>query len=288
MLATNREDLVMMGISAFVSPPTLLRSPYRPDTEGVSQILVGMSGVVYNARVGDPAYGWAGDHVEPGLSVGHPDPDVDHAVHYLACVGNEAVITSGLAAGARGIVTGEHARLLVDFAPDVLDQVCIGDQLVVKTYGRGLHLPDCPNVLVKKAGPNLLEAWGLALGDDGRLHVPVVATIPAHIMGSGAELTPEFVDQDLMTGDRAALAELGIDNLKLGDLVAVMDVDHRYGRGYKPGGVTIGLIMHGDSTMTGHGPGCQDLLVCADGEIKPVIDPSANIAKLLNIRTPAT
>ena len=262
----------------------MLRSVYRPNTEGASQILVGMSGVVYNVRVGDPAYGWAGDHVEPGLSVAHPDSDVDHALHYLACVGNEAVITSGLAAGARGIVTGEHARLLVDFAPDVLDQVCIGDQLVVKTHGRGLRLTDCPDVLVKKAGPNLLEAWGLALGNDGRLHVPVVATIPAHIMGSGAELTPEFVDQDLMTGDRAALAELGIDDLKLGDLVAVMDVDHRYGRGYKPGGVAIGLIMHGDSTMTGHGPGCQDLLVCAAGEIKPVIDPSANIAKLLNIR----
>ena len=114
--------------------------------------------------------------------------------------------------------------------------------------------------------------------------MPVVATIPAHIMGSGAELTPEFVDQDLMTGDRAALAELGIDQLRLGDLVAVMDTDHRFGRGFKSGGVTIGLIMHGDSVMTGHGPGCQDLLVCAHGEIEPVIDPDANIANLLGIR----
>ena len=103
-------------------------------------------------------------------------------------------------------------------------------------------------------------------------------------MGSGAELTPEFVDQDLMTGDRAALAELGIDQLRLGDLVAVTDTDHRYGRGYKPGGVTIGLIMHGDSNWTGHGPGCQDMLVCANGDIELVIDPGANIAKLLDIR----
>ena len=30
--------------------------------------------------------------------------------------------------------------------------------------------------------------------------------------------------------------------------------------------------MHGDSVMTGHGPGCQDLLVCADGVIEPVLD----------------
>lgn len=104
------------------------------------------------------------------------------------------------------------------------------------------------------------------------------------MLGSGAELTPEFVDQDLMTGDRDALAEHGIDQLKLGDLVAVMDTDHRYGRGYRAGGVTIGLIMHGDSVMTGHGPGCQDMIVCADGVIEPVIDPGANLVALLGIR----
>jgi hypothetical protein len=146
-----------------------------------------------------------------------------------------------------------------------------------------MKLLDAPGVLVKKAGPNLIENWGLQI-KNGRLQVPVVAAIPAHIMGSGAELTPEFVDQDLMTGDRAALAEHGIDHLRLGDLVAVMDTDHRYGRGYKPGGVTIGLIMHGDSIMTGHGPGCQDMLVCANGEIEPVIDKAANLARILGIR----
>ena len=127
----------------------------------------------------------------------------------------------------------------------------VGDRIVIKTAGRGMKLLDFPGVLVKKAGPNLVESWGLRKSATGKLQVPVVATIPAHIMGSGAELTPEFVDQDLMTGDRAALAEHGIDNLKLGDLVAVMDTDHRYGRGYRAGGVTIGLIMHGDSVMTG-------------------------------------
>jgi hypothetical protein len=147
-----------------------------------------------------------------------------------------------------------------------------------------MKLLDFPTVQVKKAGPNLIQKWGMTVSPEGKLRVPVVATIPAHIMGSGAELTPEFVDQDLMTGDREALAELGIDNLKLGDLVAVMDTDHRYGRGYKPGGVTIGVIMHGDSVMTGHGPGCQDLLVAAGGEIEPVIDPNANLVNILGMK----
>lgn len=283
-IRTNRDDLVVMAVSAYVAAPTLDRSPYRPNTEGTGTVLIGMAGIVYNARVGDPAYGWAGDHVEPGVSVAHPDAGVDHAMHYLTCIGNAAFVAGGPATGAQGIVTGEHARLLVDFAPEVLEQLSVGDRIVIKTVGRGLRLLDFPGVLVKKAGPNLIDAWGLRAGADGRLQVPVVATIPAHIMGSGAELTPEFVDQDLMTGDRAALAEHGIDQLRLGDLVAVLDTDHRYGRGYKPGGVSIGLIMHGDSVMTGHGPGCQDMLVCAHGEIEPVIEPDANIANLLGIR----
>lgn len=284
MLRTNVDDLVVMAVTGQVSAPTLARSPYRPDTEGTGTVLIGMAGIVYNARVGDPAYGWSGDHVEPGVSIAHPDYDIDHAMHYLACVGNEVVVVDGLAAGARGIVTGEHARLLVDFPPDVLELLAVGDKVLLKTHGRGMRLLDFPGVLVKKAGPNLIQNWGLRRGDDGRLQVPVAARIPAHIMGSGAELTPEFVDQDLMTGDRAALAELGIDRLRLGDLVAVMDTDHRYGRGFQRGGVTIGLIMHGDSVMTGHGPGCQDLLACAGGEIEPVIDSAANIAHILDIR----
>jgi hypothetical protein len=247
-------------------------------------VLIGMSGIVYNARVGDPAYGWTGDHVEPGLSLAHPDFDIDHALHYLACIGNEAVVVGGSANGAKGVVTGEHARLLVDYEPDVLEQLAVGDKIVIKTHGRGMKLLDHPGVLVKKAGPNLVEKWGLSTSPEGKLRVPVVAKLPCHIMGSGAELTPEYVDQDLMTGDRKALAEYGADNLRLGDIVAVMDGDHRYGRGYKPGAVAIGIIMHGDSVMTGHGPGCQDLLACAYGEIEPVIDPNANLANILGIR----
>jgi hypothetical protein len=284
MIRTNRADLVKLAISGYVSPPGLPRSFHRPSVDGVSTVLIGMAGIVYNARVGDSAYGWAGDHVEPGISLSHPDSDVDHAMHYLTCVGNEAVVVNGLAAGAKGIVTGEHARLLIDFDEDALEKLCVGDKIVIKTHGRGMRLLDCPGVLVKKAGPNLVEKWGLELSPEGRLRVPVVAVIPSELMGSGSELTPEFVDQDLMSGDRELLTELGIDELRLGDLVAVMDRDHRYGRGYKPGGVTIGLIMHGDSVMGGHGPGCQDILVCAHGEIEPVIDANANIAQLFGIR----
>ena len=47
------DDLVVMAVTGQVSAPTLTRSPYRPNTEGTGTVLIGMSGIVYNARVGD-------------------------------------------------------------------------------------------------------------------------------------------------------------------------------------------------------------------------------------------
>ena len=89
--------------------------------DGVGVHLPGMYGITYSARVGDRAFGWAGDHVEPGVSIANSDEQADYALHYLTCIGNEAEVVTGLARGANGIVTGEHARLLVDFPPEALE-----------------------------------------------------------------------------------------------------------------------------------------------------------------------
>jgi hypothetical protein len=106
-------------------------------------------------------------------------------------------------------------------------------------------------------------------------------------MGSGAELMADYVDQDFMTGDRAQMTELGLDRLRLGDVVVVRDQDHTWGRGYHPGAVTIGLIIHGDSAWTGHGPGVLDLLSCRTPAITTTTSRDANIALGLGLRTRA-
>lgn len=283
MIRTNKDELVTLGITATVAHPKL-NAVTGVTSEGIPEISIGMAGIVYNVRVGDPAFGYQGDHIEPALSIAHPNMEVDYALHYLMCVGNDARVVSGFAKGEKGIVTGEHARIMVDVDPEAMKKMKIGDKVLVKAQGRGLKLLDHPGILVKKSSPRLIEKWGLTDLGNGRLQVPVTKIMPSSILGSGAELEPEFVDQDMMTGDREYLAETGFDQLRLGDLVAVMDTNHMYHRGYCPGGVTIGLIMHGDSLKTGHGPGVQDMLVCAHGEIEPVIDPNANIAKIFNIR----
>lgn len=281
-LATNAAQLVEMAVIGYVSQP-MLRG-YIPSAAGQARMLPGMAGMVYGARVGDAAFGWAADHLEPGASISHPNLDADYAMHYLTCMGNKAVVTSGLAKGAEGIITGEHARLLVDFEPDVAELIAVGDAIQIRTIGQGLQLTDYPHIMLKKCSPALIDGIPIEVVDDRKIRVPVTMELPIQIMGSGAELNPDFVDQDLMSGDRELMAELGIDQMRLGDLVVIPNADHRFGRGYKPGAVTIGLCIHGDSIMTGHGPGILTLMTCDEPCIEWVIDPSANIANYLKIR----
>ncbi|MDE3003746.1 MAG: DUF4438 domain-containing protein [Gemmatimonadota bacterium] len=282
-LRWNVDDLVEMAVTGQISQPAMRRGGYTPWPDGVGVMLPGMYGITYSARVGDRAFGWAGDHVEPGLSIAHKDERADFALHYLTCIGNEAEVVTGHAKGAKGIVTGEHARILVDFEPDALEDMTIGDTIQIRTVGRGIRLEDYPEIEFKKTSPTLAHALGLRT-QGGKIHCPVAMELPPRIMGSGAELNAEFVDQDLMSGDRALMAELGIDQMRLGDLIGIRNVDHRFGRSYRAGWVAICICIHGDSVMTGHGPGIMTLMTGPADRLTFAIDSSANIAHTLGIR----
>lgn len=283
-MRTNAEHLVELAVYGEVWPPTGTYNQYKATSEGKSTVTLGMAGICYTARVGDPAFGWEADHLEPGASIRNRLDGPEHALHYLACIGNEAVVTSGLATGATGTVTGEHAHIMVDFEPEARDRLAIGDRIQIRAYGTGLRLLDHPDVRLHKCSPRLLDALRLETRPDGTLAVPVVAEIPSHLMGSGAELMADYVDQDFMTNDRAEIAAHGLDRLRLGDVVIVRDQDHSWGRGYYQGAVTIGLIIHGDSAWTGHGPGVLDLLTSRGPGIVAVSDPDANIAWRMGLR----
>ena len=282
-LKTNENSLVEMAVSGAITTPSVRPGQYIPHPDGRATILPGMFGITYNVRCGDRAFGWAGDHVEPGVSI---DDDANsgrhHALHYMNCIGNEAMVTSGMAAGERGIVVGEHARILVQFSPEAHEVMAPGDRIQVMTKGQGLALTDYPGVALKKMSPRLFHAMGIT-ETAGRLHVNVAMELPVRIMGSGAELNSEYVDQDLMSGDRALMAELGIDQMRLGDLVAIRHADHHWGRSYREDAVSICLCIHGDSIMTGHGPGILTLMTARAGNIDFPVDPSATLATLLDL-----
>ena len=283
MLRTNRDRLVEVAVSGEVWPPALAPLPYRVDADGRAMLLPGTAGIIYNARVGQSAYHWVGDHVEPCVSIRNREIGAEQALHYLTCMGNQAVVTSGRAAGARGVVTGEHAHLMVDFPDDALPELCIGDQVQIRALGTGLELLDYPGIALRKVSPALLDRLRIRELGDGRIEVPVAAIIPPYLMGSGMELGADYVDQDIMTNDEAVVRELGLDRLRVGDLVAVLDHDHTANRGYRRGAVVIGLVNHANSSYLGHGPGCMALLACRDPLIAPVVREGSNLADYLEI-----
>jgi hypothetical protein len=282
-IKTNENKLIKMSIGGYVTQPSFKNPGYIPNNDGQSVIFPGMFGVVNNVKVGDRAFGWAGDHIEPGVSIDSEQINEHFALHYLVCTGNKAIIRSGGAKGKVGIVTGEHARNLIHFDNKTLEQICVGDQIDILAHGRGLKLLDFPEIEIKKIDPNLLKSMKLKIINK-KLIVDVVIELPIKIMGSGAELNSEYVDQDLMSGDRELMKKLKIDQMKLGDLIVINHADHKWGRSFKKNHVSIAICIHGDSVMTGHGPGIMTIMTGNKKYLGWNISKNANLKKILKIK----
>jgi len=282
-LKTNEKNLIKMSIGGYVTQPSFKNPGYIPNNDGNSVILPGMYGVVNNVKVGDKAFGWKGDHIEPGVSIDSENINEHFALHYLVCTGNKAIVRSGEAKGKTGIVTGEHARNLIHFEQNILEKICVGDQIDIITHGRGLKLLDFPEIEIKKIDPNLLKSMNFKV-ENKKLIVDVAIELPIKIMGSGAELNSEYVDQDLMSGDRSLMKKLKIDQMKLGDLIVINHADHRWGRSYKKDHVSIALCIHGDSVMTGHGPGIMTIMTGTKKNLDWRINKKANLKNILKIK----
>jgi Domain of unknown function (DUF4438) len=279
---SNADRLVTQVLAGEVWPPLGDRHAFRVDPDGTPFVLPGMGGVTLGVHCGDPATGHAGDHVEPGLSVRHRDPAANFALQYLACVGNRVRVASGPAAGAEGFVIGQHAYVLVDMAEERLRDVTTGDQVTVFAEGQGLTLTDHPEIRVKNCSPRLLELMAGGTAADGALEVHVAAHVPPEAIGAGAGMISEYANTDLM-GAYAGLGEdlsLGLESLRIGDIVALEDQDHRFGRGYREGWLTIGVISTGSCQLFGHGPGPSTLMSGPRAAFRPVLDGDANIAPL--------
>ncbi len=69
MIRTNKDKIVKISVIGEVVSPTMSTAIYRVGANGDLHIVPGTGGITYNIRVGNPAVGWMGDHVEPGVSV---------------------------------------------------------------------------------------------------------------------------------------------------------------------------------------------------------------------------
>jgi len=288
MLRTNIDKLVKISVMGEVSSPVFRRSPYRISSDGKPVVLPSVGGITYNVRVGDLAVGWAADHVEPGVSVRNKESDdANMALNVLACIGNEAIVVSGDAKGSRGVVTGKHGgieHVLIDFPTEVMEKLLIGDKILIKAFGLGLELIDYPDIKVMNMDPHFLEAINpKPVGD--KIEFPVTHIIPSSIMGSGLGADQTYSgDYDIQLFDESIVEEYGLEDLRLGDLVAIQDADSSYGRVFLRGAITIGIVVHSNCVTSGHGPGVTTLLTSRSGKIVPKIDSDANIAKILKLR----
>ena len=293
MLKTNVEKLVKISVIGEIASPTI-RNPYNVSATGNPLVLPGVGGITYNVRIGDPACGWEADHVEPGVSVENKENDsrqaqaANTAFNVLSCVGNQASVVSGDAKGAKGVVTGKHGgieHVLVDFPLDILEKLVLGDKILVKTYGIGLKLVDFPEIKVFNMDPCLLEAWNMTIRGN-KLEVPVTHIIPAAIMGSGLGANQvNSGDYDIQLFDETIVAQYGLEKLRLGDLVGIIDADHSFGRIFRQGAISVGVVVHTNCVTAGHGPGVTTLMTSSTGKIVPQVSQSANIASLLELRT---
>ncbi len=293
MLKTNEDKVVEFLLQCKPGMPRCRPGGWRVGRDGTPFILPGIGGITLNVEVGDSAFGLAGDHVEPGVScTANAEKFLEfpnNVLQLYSCIGNEAEIVSGDLKGEKGIVTGHHGgseHIMVDFSRSIKERLTYNDTLMVRAKGQGLKLTDYPDIKLFNLDPYLLHRMGIVEKGDGGLQVPVTTLVPAVCMGSGVG-SPHVAagDYDVMTSDPETVAKYNLDKMRFGDFVALMDHDNSYGRTYTQGAVSIGVVVHSDCLLAGHGPGIATVMTCATSLIEPVVDASANLADLLSIGT---
>jgi hypothetical protein len=291
-LATNESKLVEKALLAEITnPPAGIKHYIVSAVTGEALTLPGMGGINYTHRVGDNCIDIVGDHVEPGVSVSNFNDSVGRdagkfGLTVFSCIGNEATVVTGEAKGKKGVVTGKHGgieHVILDFQPDVRDKLVIGDKVQIRAVGTGLAFTNFEGIKLLNLSPRLLKAMSPQVVGK-KVEVGVTHFIPAGVMASGiGKDSAHTGDYDIQLFDPVIVKKYGLNSLRFGDIVALMDADTTFGRTYLTGAVTIAVVVHGVCHTAGHGPGATTLMTSAKGLIKPVIRKDANLADVLKL-----
>ena len=291
-LKTNEEKLVKIAVQGRIANAAQF-AEFELAHDGRPFALPSTGGIVYNVKTGDSAFAWEGDHIEPGVSAILDEEKrssrANMGFNFLACVGNSARVVTGDAKGRKGVVTGHHGgveHVTVDFDDETLAKLTMDDKILIEAVGQGLRLINYPAIKIYNLDPAVLHKMPVRMLRGGKLEIGVTAIAPAELMGSGmGHNNIGTGDCDIMTHDPETVKKLGLDKICLGDFVAIKDHDHSYGRTFRRGAVTVGIIVHSNSTLAGHGPGMSTIMTCAENFLAPVMNSRANLARLLGIGT---
>jgi Domain of unknown function (DUF4438) len=278
----NRAELLRTVLVGEVTSPEMSSmNPYDVSADGEPFVPVGVGGVCYTVKVGMSALGWAADQVEPGASIANPSTAANEALSLYACVGNAVRVRGGDAAGAAGVVTGKHEafhaskNVLVHLESDALERLMPGDLVRVSACGRGMRVAGLPEIACHSLGPELWDTWAPE-EVSGRLAVRVTRILPPEVVGMGSGRVSAATSISLQAGPAD-----GLDDLRIGDIVAVREWDATYYTGYHEGRVTIAVVATGDSPVLGNGPATTILLSGPSEAFSLVVAADANLADLL-------
>ena len=275
--------MTSVNLAGYVEHPALGASPYRVDRDGTSYVPVGDGGIVLGLELGDSVFKLAADHAAPGACLTHPDEAARHALAAFACIGNRVVVRTGAAAGAIGAVIGkrgEAGRVIAGFRPADLAVLRPSDEILVRASGQGWRPDDLtPDVTVMNVDPAIFAALPVKMSADGRtVTAEVRAVFPSRLAGNGIGRPAVSWDLDLqVTASDLVAGSSALQDLLLGDVVAVTDLDARYNIGYRRGWVTIGVVVHGASPLPGHGPGITPFLSGPSAALQPRPDAAGHV-----------
>lgn len=279
----NRAELLRTALVGDVTSPVMGINPYDVTADGMPFVPVGAGGVCYTVKVGMSAIGWAADQVEPGVSISNPVEPANEALLVYACVGNRVTVRSGAAAGAVGVVTGKHEafhaykHVLVHVADDARDLIVPGDRLVITAEGRGMTVDGLTDVTCHSLSPDLWSAWDPERRN-AMLGLRVTHVLPPEVVGMGSGRVSGATSVALQAGVTDEL-----ENLRIGDIVAIRDWDATHYTGYHEDRVIVGVVSTGDSPVLGNGPATTILLSGPAAAFDFQVDNSANIASLLHL-----
>lgn len=277
MVKTNKDRLLKIAVQGEIMHARV-QGHYTTTWNGKLKMCVGTGGINYNLKVGDKVFGWAnGDRATPGVSSDGTGTDTQKAGYRnLTCVGNTGKLLGGEGKGGETVVIGKFGRsVLLHFDDEVLEKLTIGDKIQIKVWGVGLKIDGFDDVKVLGLAPDLFDKLGVE-EVDGKLQVPVVKEIPHYLVSRGWHIQTCYPPE---------IEEFSLDGLRYGDLVFLKDRQSDYGLGYYRGGATVGIVCTGPSEVSGLGIGVCSILSTRFGKLSARIDPEANIAKYLGLKT---
>ena len=304
---SNSEKLIKQSLLGKISPPTMLVEGgeiggYVTTWDGKPKIGIGIGGIKFNVKMGDPCFGWPEtEYLEPGVSLhgveaktyiprlGSQRPTGSAlAFIKMSCVGNRVTLVSGEGKNISGVIVGKGGtvatanHVFAHFNDNDLEKLDIGDKARVEALGIGLEVNGFKG-RVFNMSPSFLNSLNLEI-NNGILSIPVVKEIPAYAMGQGAGGPSAHMENwCIQTSPPHLVEELDLKSLKFGDLVTCRDVLMSYGKGYFRGAITVGIIMTGASEIAGNGLGVMAIASSKKGMIKSNIDPKANLSRFLQL-----